>query len=159
MSNRSHSNFLFWNIWNTKTFFEAKVFETNIKTFFRTNLLRPILRLWDQIFWDRRRDFFLDQIFLRPILSLFSETENFRDQYGDFFRGQIFRERYWYSQKNEKSHDTKKSRDKMSHSEHVPKGKLDGAEKEYRTSERARPGFPAACGRGLRGLHPSDWSF
>ena len=116
MSNRSHSNFLFWNIWNTKTFFEAKVFETNIKTFFRTNLLRPILRLWDQIFWDRRRDFFLDQIFLRPILSLFSETENFRDQYGDFFRGQIFRERYWYSQKNEKSLNIEKSRDEMSHS-------------------------------------------
>ena len=33
----------------------------------------------------------------------------------------------------------------MSHSEHVLKGKLDRAEKEYRTSERARPGFPAAC--------------
>ena len=60
--------------------------------------------------------FFQDQIFSRPILRLFFETKYFRDRYRDFFRDKNFRDRDRYSQKIEKSLDTEKSRDEMSHS-------------------------------------------
>ena len=66
--------------------------ETDTETFFR-----------DQNFRDRDRDFFS-----RP--NIFeTDTET-------FFRDQNFRDRDRYSQKIEKSLDTEKSRDEMSHS-------------------------------------------
>ena len=68
--------------------------------------------------------------FSRPKTRLFFETKYFRDRYRDFFsrlnifetdtetffRDQNFRDRDRYSQKIEKSLDTEKSRDEMSHS-------------------------------------------
>ena len=80
-----------WRSWETKlyeTITKSKVFEVQS---FR-----------EQIFLGRYWDFFWDQ--------------NFRDRYRDFFWDQNFRDRDRYSQKIEKSLDTEKSRDKMSHS-------------------------------------------
>ena len=49
--------------------------------------------------------------------ALSDETKKFhRDRYRDFFRDQNFQDRDRYSQKIEKSLDTEKSRDEMSHS-------------------------------------------
>ena len=84
----------------------------------RPKFSRPIPRL------------FLRPKFSRPIPRLFFETKYFRDRYRDFFsrlnifetdtetffRDQNFRDRDRYSQKIEKSLDTEKSRDEMSHS-------------------------------------------
>ena len=73
---------------DTETFFETKVFETDTETFFETKYFR-----------DRYRDFF-------SRLNIFeTDTETF------------FRDRDRYSQKFEKSLDTEKSRDEMSHSD------------------------------------------
>ena len=77
---------------DTETFFETKIFETDTETFFET-----------KVFETDTETFFRDQIFSRPIPRLFFETKYFRD-----------RDRY--SQKIEKSLDTEKSRDEMSHS-------------------------------------------
>ena len=77
---------------------------------------------------DRYRDFISRPKFLR--LRLFFETKYFRDRYQDFFsrpnifetdtetffRDQNFQDRDRYSQKIEKSLDTEKSWDEMSHS-------------------------------------------
>ena len=92
--------------------------ETDTETFFR-----------DQNFWDQYRDFYLrlkliendTEIFLRPNIfdtdtETFFETKCFRDRYWDFFWDLIFRDWYWYFQKNEKSLNTEKSLDEMSHS-------------------------------------------
>ena len=74
------------------------------RLFLRPKFLRPIPRLiwdqnfWDLNFWDRYRDFFS-----RPNIFV-TDTEIF------------FRDRDQYSQKIEKSLDTEKSRDEMSHS-------------------------------------------
>ena len=54
--------------------------------------------------------------FLRPIPRLFLE-QIFLGRYRDFFWDQNFRDRDRYSQKIEKSLDTEKSRDEMSHSD------------------------------------------
>ena len=103
----------------TETFFETKIFETDTETFFET-----------KVFETDTETFFRDQIFSRPIPRLFFETKYFRDRYRDFFsrlnifetdtetffRDQNFRDRDRYSQKIEKSLDTEKSRDEMSHS-------------------------------------------
>ena len=58
-SNRLHSHFLSWNMWNTKTFLRPlqrffwdqifrdqywDCFETDTETFFKINLLRPLLQ-------------------------------------------------------------------------------------------------------------------
>ena len=73
-------------------FFQTKIFETDTETFFETKYFR-----------DRYRDFF-------SRLNIFeTDTET-------FFRDQNFRDRDRYSQKIEKSLDTEKSRDEMSHS-------------------------------------------
>ena len=104
----------------TETFFETKIFETDTETFFET-----------KVFETDTETFFRDQIFSRPIPRLFFETKYFRDRYRDFFsrliifetdtetffRDQNFRDRDRYSQKIEKSLDTEKSRDEMSHSD------------------------------------------
>ena len=62
------SNLYLWH-WVTRP---KNFIETDTETFFR-----------DQHFRDR--DFFWDQIFLRPIPRLFFETKSFRDRYRDFF--------------------------------------------------------------------------
>ena len=83
---------------------------------------------------DRYRDFFSRPKFTRPRPRLFFETKYFRDRYRDFFsrlnifetdtetffRDQNFRDRDRYSQKIEKSLNTEKSRDEMSHSAQGP---------------------------------------
>ena len=98
----------------TETFFETKIFETDTETFFET-----------KVFETDTETFFRDQIFSRPIPRLFFETKYFRDRYRDFFlrlnifetdTETFFRDRDRYSQKSEKSLDTEKSRDEMSHS-------------------------------------------
>ena len=98
--------------------FENKFFRSLLRLFLRPKFSRPIPRL------------FLRPKFSRPIPRLFFETKYFRDRYRDFFsrlnifetdtetffRDQNFRDRDRYSQKIEKSLDTEKSRDEMSHS-------------------------------------------
>ena len=96
---------------------------------------RPIPRLfWDQ-YWDSLWAQILEtdtEIFLRPKFSRptpFFETKYFPDRYCDFFETKIVRDRYWdfllrpnlsrpipILSKNEKSLDTEKFRDEMSHS-------------------------------------------
>ena len=71
------SNLYLWH-WVTRP---KNFIETDTETFFR-----------DQHFRDR--DFFWDQIFLRPIPRLFFETKCFRDRYQDFFETKFFRD--WY---------------------------------------------------------------
>ena len=99
--------------------FENKFFRALLRLFLRPKFSRPIPRL------------FLRPKFSRPIPRLFFETKYFRDRYRDFFsrlnifetdtetffRDQNFRDRDRYSQKIEKSLDTEKSRDEMSHSD------------------------------------------
>ena len=75
----------------TETFFETKIFETDTETFFET-----------KVFEADTKTFF--------------ETKYFRDRYETFFQDLNFRDRDRYSQKIEKSLDTEKSRDEMSHS-------------------------------------------
>ena len=76
----------------SRLFFETKIFEIDTETFFR------------------------DQIFLRPIPRLFLRPNIFATETRTFFRDQNFRDQDRYSQKIEKSLDTEKSRDEMSHS-------------------------------------------
>ena len=89
----------------TETFFETKIFETDTETFFET-----------KVFETDTETFFRDQIFSRPIPRLFSRLNIFETDTETFFRDQNFRDRDRYSQKIEKSLDTEKSRDEMSHS-------------------------------------------
>ena len=60
--------------------------------------------------------FFLDQNFQNRDRDFFSRPNIFETDTETFFRDQNFRARDRYSQKIEKSLDTEKSRDKMSHS-------------------------------------------
>ena len=134
-----------WDTKLFETITKSKVFETNTTTFSRTNYFRSLLRLFLKPKFSRliprlflRPKFsrpiprlFLRPKFLRPIPRLFFETKYFRDRYRDFFsrlnifetdtetffRDQNFRDRDRYSQKIEKSLDTEKSRDEMSHSD------------------------------------------
>ena len=94
---------IFWGrYWD---FFETKIFETDTETFFET-----------KVFETDTETFFRDQIFSRPILRLFLRPNIFVTDTGTFFQDQNFRDRDRYSQKIDKSLDTEKSRDEMSHS-------------------------------------------
>ena len=105
-----------WRSWETKLFetiTKSKVFETNSTTFPRTIFFRSLLRLFLRQKFSRP----IPRLFLRPkfsrrILRLFFETKFF-ETYTETF----FRDRVRHSQKSEKSLDTEKSRDEMSHSD------------------------------------------
>ena len=86
----------------------AKIIDCNL-TFY--------LRICEfQDFFDRYRDFFWDQTFLRQFWDFF-ETKIFWDRYWDFFETKFVEtDTALILSKNEKSLETKKSRDKMSHS-------------------------------------------
>ena len=80
---------------------------------------RPIPRLFfeTKYSWDRYRDLFLIPNVFETNIETFFETKYFsRPILRLFFRDQICRDRYRNSQKNEKSLDTEKSWDEMSHS-------------------------------------------
>ena len=104
--------------WYRDIFLRPNVFETDTKTFFETKYFRD--RYWD--FFSR--------------LNIFeTDTET-------FFRDQNFRDRDRYSQKIEKSLDTEKSRDEMSHSfqlEMDPKFALGGPKPISRTKKGGYP--------------------
>ena len=96
-----------WRSWETKlyeTITRSKVFEVQS---FR-----------EQIFLGRYWDFFWDQNFRDRYWDFFSRPNIFETDTETFFRDQNFRDRDRYSQKIEKSLDTEKSRDEMSHSAH-----------------------------------------
>ena len=84
------------------------------RLFLRPKFSRLIPRLFfeTKYFRDRYRDFFS-----RLIPRLFSRLIIFETDTETFFRDQNFRDRDRYSQKIEKSLDTEKSRDEMSHSD------------------------------------------
>ena len=93
-------------------------FRSLLRLFLRPKFSRPIPRLFlrPNIFETDTETFFRDQIFSRPIPRLFSRLIIFETDTETFFRDQNFRDRDRYSQKIEKSLDTEKSRDEMSHS-------------------------------------------
>ena len=93
---------IFWSYLLLATLFKGQYTERRDKKISS----RPIPRLFfeTKYFWDRYRDFF-------SRLNIFeTDTET-------FFWDQNFRDRDRYSQKIEKSLDTEKSRDEMSHSD------------------------------------------
>ena len=95
-----------WRSWETKlceTITRSKVFEVQS---FR-----------EPIFLGRYWDFFLDQNFRDRYRDFFSRLNIFETDTETFFWDQNFRDRDRYSQKIEKSLDTEKSRDEMSHSD------------------------------------------
>ena len=106
-----------WRSWETKlyeTITRSKVFEVQS---FREQIFlgRYWDFFWDQNFRDRYRDFFWDQSFRDRYRDFFSRPNIFETDTETFFRDQNFRDRDRYSQKIEKSLDTEKSRDEMSH--------------------------------------------
>ena len=115
--------------------FENKFFQVVTETFLRPKFLRPIPRLFlrpkfsrpmprlffqTKYFRDRYRDFFSRlNIFETDTKTFFSRLNIFETDTETFFRDQNFRDQDRYSQKIEKSLDTKKSRDEMSHSAYL----------------------------------------
>ena len=104
-----------WRSWETKLFetiTKSKVFETNTTTFLRTNFFRLLLRLFlrpkflrpiPRLFLRPKFSRLIPRLFLRP--NIFeTDTKTFFETYTDTLK------------KKEKSLDTVKSQDDMSHS-------------------------------------------
>ena len=91
--------------------FWDKIFRDQYWDFFRSNFFRPIPRLFCRPKFSRS----ILRLLLRPILRLFLRLKFFEADTETFFKTKFFETNTLG--KNEKSFDTEKSRDEMSHSD------------------------------------------